>query len=273
MEAKTFEVTPLRLPAEEPQLRQPVVDGLFRRGEVVNWIGAPKTGKTWLAYTLLAKVILGQPWAEFRTRPGRVLLIDNELHPETGQARLWRVFRQAGIAPEASEAGMAVAWCRGRRGSLEDLEATIRAAGRGAFSLVVIDALYRFIPKGTQENDNSDMTQVYNHLDAIADAGDCAILCVHHASKGSQASKGTMDVGAGAGAIGRAVDGHVVFLEHEERDCLVMQARTRSFQSPHPRVVQVDWSTARVWVRDDLKAEPKLPEPPKTKKAAPKDRL
>jgi RecA-family ATPase len=272
MEAKAFEVKPLRLGGEEPRLRDPVVEGLVRRGEVVNWIGAPKTGKTWLAYTLLAKVLLGQPWAEFRTRPGKVLLIDNELHAETGEARLWRVFRQAGIPPETSEDRMAVAWCRGRRGSLEDLEATVRAAGRGAFSLVVIDALYRFIPRGTQENDNSDMTQVYNHLDAIAAAGDCAILCVHHASKGSQAAKGTMDVGAGAGAIGRAVDGHVVFLEHEEPDCLVMMARTRSFQSPASRVIQVDWSSARVWVRDDLKPEPKLPEPPK-KKAAPKDRL
>ena len=272
MEAKSFEVAPLSLPTEEPQLRPIVLDGLIRRGEVCNWIASPKTGKTWLVYTLLARMIEGKPWAGHQTRPSKVLLIDNELHPETAASRLWRVFRQTGFPAEEVGKCVDAAFVRGKRATVEDLEATIRERGRGAYGLVVIDAAYRFIPKGTDENSNSDMTQFYNHLDAIAAAGDCAILLVHHATKGSQATKDTMDIGAGAGAIGRAVDGHVVFVRHAEADCIVMSAKTRSFRQPKPKVLQVDWEHPRVWERDDLKPEDVwVPDPPK-RKPAPKDR-
>ena len=269
MEARKFSVEPLRLPAEEPRLRSPVVEGIVRRGEVCNWIAAPKTGKTWLVYTLMASMISARPWAGHQVTPGKVLLIDNELHPETGVARLWRVFHQARIPSEAVETHLDVAWVRGRRGRLEDLEATIRAAGRAKYSMVVLDALYRFLPEGAEENNNADMTAVYNHLDAIAEAGDCAILCVHHATKGGQAGKDTMDVGAGAGAIGRAADGHVVFLRHREDGCVTMRAKTRSFRGGVDKVLEVDWQHPRVWERNDLKPDDLwIPEPPKGKKAS-----
>ena len=250
-------------------MRPFVVDGLLRRGEICNFIGASKTGKTWMLYSLIAAIIRGKRWCGFRTTPGRILLIDNELHPETGVARLWRVFHQARIPSEAVETHLDVAWVRGRRGRLEDLEATVRAAGRAKYSMVVLDALYRFLPEGAEENNNADMTAVYNHLDAIAEAGDCAILCVHHATKGGQAGKDTMDVGAGAGAIGRAADGHVVFLRHREDGCVTMRAKTRSFRGGVDKVLEVDWQHPRVWERNDLKPDDLwIPEPPKGKKAS-----
>lgn len=268
MEAKAFKVEPLRLPEGDVELRTPVVDGLFRRGEVCNWIAAPKTGKTWMLYTLIAAIIRGKRWCGFRTTPGRILLVDNELHPETGLHRMKRVMHQAGIDAEELAESVDVAWIRGRRATLEDLEATVRAQPRGTYSLIALDAFYRFIGRGLDENSNADMTSVFNHLDCIASAADAAILNVHHASKGGQADKGVMDVGAGAGSIGRATDSHVVFLPHEEDDCVIMKARCRSFTQPKPIGIRIDYSTARVWHDDELDTEAHW-QPPKPSKKKP----
>lgn len=255
MEAKAFKVEPLHIPAGDIRLRPAVVDGLFRRGEVCNWIAAPKTGKTWMLYTMIAKIIKGQRWCGFKTNPGRILLVDNELHPETGLHRLKRVMEQAGVEREELAEMVDVAWIRGQRGTLEDLEATVRSRPRGTYSLIALDAFYRFIGKGLDENSNADMTSVFNHLDAIADYSNAAVLNVHHASKGLQTDKGVMDIGAGAGSIGRATDSHVVFLPHQENDCVVMRARCRSFTQPKPIGIRIDYSTARVWHDDELDPE------------------
>lgn len=265
MEATAFEIKELRLPSAEPTLRPPVVDGLFRRGEVCNWIAAPKTGKTWMLYSLIAAIIRGKRWCGFPCTPGKVLLIDNELHPETGMARLWRVMHQAGISSDELAESVDVCWIRGRRGNLDDLEATVRSRPRGTYSLIALDAFYRFIGRGIDENSNSDMTSVFNHLDGIAAYADAAILNVHHASKGAQADRETMDIGAGAGAIGRATDSHVVFLRHQEDDCVVMRARCRSFRQPKPIGIRIDFSTSRVWHDSDLDVEDCW-QPPKPKK-------
>jgi RecA-family ATPase len=245
MEPRKFEIRPLLLPVEEPQLRRPVVHGLFRRGEVCNWIAAPKTGKTWMVYSLISAIIRGARWCGHATERGRVLLIDNELHPETALNRLWKVFHQDRVDAPTVHDMVDVAFIRGTRGSVEDLEATMRAARKSSYALVVVDAFYRFIPAGSDENSNSDMTAMYNHIDQIAGIADAATLLVHHSTKGSQSGKETMDVGAGAGAIGRATDSHVVFLRHEEEGCVTMQARTRSFQQQPAKVLHVD--PPRVW--------------------------
>jgi RecA-family ATPase len=269
MDAKPFQVEPLRLSTEPVELRPPVVDGLFRRGECCNWIAAPKTGKTWLVYTLVSAILRGKPWCGFPTRTGRVLLVDNELHRETGLQRLQRVFHQSGMDWEEVESMMDVAWLRGRRAGLEELETTVRQYPRGTWSLIVLDAFYRFLPRGCDENSNSDMAQVMNHIDAIAGYADAAIVNVHHATKGGQAGKDVMDIGAGAGAIGRATDSHIVFLRHAEDDCITMRARCRSFRPPTPCVVQLDFQFPRAWVRDDLNPDQLYtPEPTRKGKGA-----
>jgi RecA-family ATPase len=264
---RAWYVEPLVLPEKEPQLRPPIVDGLFRRGETVNWIAAPKTGKTWMVYSLIAAIIQGKRWCGHQCSKGRVLLVDNELHPETALNRLWRTMWQEGIDRGTVADMVDVAFIRGKRGSVEDLEATMRRRSDGEYDLVVIDAFYRFIPKGADENSNADMTALYNHIDLIAGISDAATLLVHHSTKGTQTGKETMDIGAGAGSIGRATDAHVVFLRHEEEGCVTMQARTRSFRQPPAKVIHID--PPRVWHDDHDGLNPDAlwsPPKPKTKR-------
>lgn len=239
-------ILPPELSKGAPTLREPIVDGLFRRGEVVNWIASPKVGKTWMLYTLLVAVCTGSEWLGRKVAKGRVLLIDNELHPETGLQRLHKVATGVRADLGAVDASLRVAWLRGASQGLEEIEAAIRAEPRGTYSLIALDAFYRLIPKGTDENANGDMVQIYNHLDRIAAASGASIINVHHASKGDQSQKGTTDVGSGAGAISRAVDTHIVYLRHAQEGCVTMRAVCRSFPPPESTVLRVEPPSVRM---------------------------
>jgi hypothetical protein len=208
-----------------------VVDGLLRRGEICNFIGASKTGKTWMLYHLIAALASGGAWLGRQCTQSRVLLVDNELHPETARNRMADVVEALGIKKELFDERVRVAFVRGRMATLEDVEATLRAAGRGAFDVIALDAFYRFL-NGVDENANGEMTGVYNHLDRIAEFSGAAIINVHHSSKGDQSNKATTDVGSGAGAIARATDTHLAFLRHMEEGCVVLRGECRSSRRP-----------------------------------------
>ena len=223
-----------------PDYRPFIVDGLFRRGEVVNWIASPKVGKTWMLYGLLMAITAGGHWLGRRASKGRVLLIDNELHPETGLQRLHKVAQGSGADLATVDDHLSVAWLRGQGSSFEAIEHNVRQYPKGHFTVIALDAFYRMLPKGVDENANGDMVQIYNHLDRIASISGAAIINVHHASKGDQSQKGTTDVGSGAGSISRATDTHIVFLRHREEGCVTMRAVCRSSAPPDPIVLRID---------------------------------
>lgn len=230
-EPTPFEIASPSIGDGVPPMRPFVVDGLLRRGEICNFIGASKTGKTWMLYHLIAALASGSAWLGRQCTQSRVLLVDNELHPETAKNRMANVVEALGIKKELFDERVRVAFVRGRMATLEDVEATLRAAGRGAFDVIALDAFYRFL-NGVDENANGEMTGVYNHLDRIAEFSGAAIINVHHSSKGDQSNKATTDVGSGAGAIARATDTHLAFLRHMEEGCVVLRGECRSSRRP-----------------------------------------
>src|SRR5690606_24030865 len=65
-------------------LNPPVIHGLLREGETGNYIANPKAGKSWGMYGLAINVATGTDWLGlFPVSQGRVLIVDNELHPQT----------------------------------------------------------------------------------------------------------------------------------------------------------------------------------------------
>ncbi|MEZ6081622.1 MAG: AAA family ATPase, partial [Pirellulaceae bacterium] len=88
---KIYPVTVTAMLDSHPELRPVVIDGLLREGETANVIAPPKTGKSFLAGNLAWCVADGRPWLSHDCRQGRVLIIDNELHPETLANRLTRI--------------------------------------------------------------------------------------------------------------------------------------------------------------------------------------
>jgi hypothetical protein len=217
-----------------PDLRPVVVDGLLRRGEVGNLIAAPKMRKSFLVQGLALSVATGRPWLErFETAPGKVLILDNELHGETLAYRVKEVAHGMGLTIRDVADRVHVHTLRGRLKSLVELGPFFAAVEPEEYALVILDALYRLLP-AEAENDNSAIAQVYNDLDRIAARLDCAVVAVHHSSKGVQGSKSVTDVGAGAGSQSRAADMHGVIREHEEPDCAVFDAVVRSFKPVAP---------------------------------------
>ena len=72
-----------------PTMRPPVIEGLIRRGETLNIVAAPKMGKSWLSLSMGLDVCTGgKVFDRFWATRGKVLIIDNELHPETSAHRL-----------------------------------------------------------------------------------------------------------------------------------------------------------------------------------------
>ena len=223
-----------------PNMRPPVIDGLLRVGECMNLIAGPKTNKSWKTLGIACSVATGRPVMGFPTTQGNVLILDNELHLETLSSRLRRVTRAFGCEAEARER-IRVLSVRGKLQDLRSLGAFFRKKKPGEFKLIIIDAWYRTLPIGTNENDNPDITDLYNLLDSYADYLQAAFLLVHHTSKGLQSEKSVTDVGAGAGAQSRAADTHLVMRPHEEDGAVVVEAVVRSFPPVKPVVLRFQW--------------------------------
>lgn len=251
-------VTLRRLRADYPAMRRPIIEGVLRETETMNVIAPSKTSKSWLVTDLALAMALGREWLGFPTRPGKVLVIDNELHPETLAARAPRVAEGRGIGigenGERIETGVedrvAFLHLRGRLVDLDGLAETFDAIEPGEYQMVILDAWYRFLGAGTDENNNAAIASMYNQLDKFAARLRSAFVLIHHSSKGDQSDKSVTDVGAGAGSQSRAADVHLIIREHAEPSHFVIDGAVRSFPPIAPRVVR--WEFPLFHSTDDL---------------------
>ena len=247
-----------------PKMKPPLIHGFLRIGETMNIIAPPKTGKSWLVTDLALSVATGMPWFGFPCEQGKVLIIDNELHSETSANRIPKVVESRGVPFDLVKDEIVIENQRGSLGTIEDLGREIEELKPYGFKLVIVDAFYRALPRGTDENDNGTVAGLYNLIDKYAEALGCAFVLIHHTSKGNQSQKSVTDVGAGAGSQSRAADAHVILRHHKEKGCVVMESVVRSFPSVEPVCLRWNWP---LWNRDDNlnpedldgKAEPKMP--------------
>jgi RecA-family ATPase len=225
-----------------PEMREVIIEGLLRRGEVGNFIASTKTGKSWFALLLMLCVSTGRDWLGRRVARGNVLLIDNELHTSTIENRLFEVARAMQIDPEEPRDQFEYLSCRGNWVSIQDLIRDIpKKYAPGSLNLIVIDAKYRLFGDGLQENSNDDQTKFGNLIDQFAGLMNCPIVMVHHSTKGDQAGKSVTDIGSGGGSQARSVDLHLVLRPHEEPGFAVMDAECRSFPKAEPITLRWDW--------------------------------
>ena len=126
----------------------------------------------------------------FQTFGGKVLLIDNELHPETAHYRIPRIATALGIHPEEYADDLHVESLRGKGlCDLRQLEKKLRTVPRGTYKIIVLDAMYRFFWEGFDENSNAHWTALMNMLDQWATTFDCGIILIHHSSRGRRVTR------------------------------------------------------------------------------------
>lgn len=229
--------------AHKPKpLREVIIEGLLRRGEVGNVIAATKIGKSWFALLLEMCVSLGRDWLGRRVAKGNVLLIDNELHEETLENRLAALRAELQIDETTPRGEFKYLCCRGKWLSLAELiEEVSTQYAPGYLNLIVIDAKYRLFGNGLEENSNDDQTEFHNQMDVFASRMNCAILLVHHSSKGDQNGKAVTDVGSGGGSQARTVDLHLTIRPHQTEGLAVMDAAVRSFPKVEPVTLRWTW--------------------------------
>jgi len=172
---------------------------------------------------------------------GRVLILDNELHGETSADRLPKVAEARGIPLADYGDGVFVENLRGRLRDLPSMTDYFAAIPAGRYRIIVLDAWYRFLPAGVDENDNGAMAGLYNLLDWHAARLGCAFVPIHHSSKGSQSGKSVTDIGAGAGSQSRAADCHLVLRPHAEPGAVVLEAAARSWPPPTPACLRFEF--------------------------------
>ena len=242
-----------------PRETEPIIDGLLRRGETANIIAATKVGKSWMALDLALSIASGKPWLGMPTTQGKVLVIDNELRPETLSSRLSSVSKARAMRLEGLPVDL---WpLRGTNTDLFKIDDELLGKLKPAsIDFIVLDAMYRFLPANSSENDAVTMTRIYNLLDSHAKRLNCSFAVVHHASKGDQSGKAISDIGSGSGAQSRAVDAHIAIRPHEQGDgdVAVLDAAVRSFPPPKPLTIKY---THPVW-----EAKPLVPAVVKTPK-------
>lgn len=226
---------PADLLRDYPELRQELIHNVLRRGEVGNIIAAPKTRKSWLMLALAVAYAMGWPWLEmFQCAGGRVLLLDLELHKETLAKRLRDVLYALRLSVEDLGDRLHVECLRGRQFDIVHLAEYAGRVGSGRYDLVLIDPLFKLLPRDADENANVQMSNLYSSLMAVAENMQAGILLVHHLAKGDNAGKALTDLGAGAGAQSRACDAHLTLREHAEPDCVVFDGVVRSWPPISP---------------------------------------
>jgi hypothetical protein len=232
----------------------------------MNVIAASKLGKSWLVMMMALCMAAAMDWLGFKTIGGDVLIIDNELHPETSAHRLPKLAAAMGIPLENIDDHVFIVNLRGRLKNIYQLRSYLKQFKPGQFRLIIIDAFYRMLPQGLDENDNGGMANLYNVLDQIAEELGASLVLIHHSSKGSQSSKAITDVGSGAGSMSRATDTHLVLRHHEEKGAVVLDAAVRSFKPIEPMYLR--WCFP-VWTpAPDLDPEKLRPEKPRKPKPA-----
>ena len=221
-----------------PTLRPVIIDGFLRQGEIMNIIAAPKTGKSWFVLALALHVATGRDWLGHTCTASKVLIIDNELHQETYSQRLGLVMKAMGISRSELRGQLEILPLRGKWTSLEYIGSKAEKFRLKGYKLIIVDAFYRALPKGTVENDNGAITDLYNMLDRFATQIGCSFTLIHHTSKGNQSMKSITDVGAGAGSQSRAADTHMTLREHKDDGYLVLESVVRSFPKQEPIVLK-----------------------------------
>lgn len=231
----------------DPTLREPMIDGLLRRGQVGNLISTSKSYKTYLILGLAISMVLRRLWLDrFPTAGGRVLVIDLELQRPDITHRTHAIAKALHAPLEDVAAGIDVLTLRGRNATVEHIERMLLAIAPRTYSLVIVDPLYKTYPEDFDENSNAKMTALYRRWERLAEHLDAALMIVHHGTKGSQSEKRVVDVGAGASAQSRSADAHIALREHEEPDAVVLETRVRSFPPADPMVLR--WKYP-VWER------------------------
>lgn len=204
-----------------PEPPPEIIIGLLRQSCVMQISSGPKMRKSFLLLDLALSIEGGLPWLGFETVAGPVFYLDAENHASLIRARLPMVADSRGVKiTKAHEDRIVFCPLRGKlRGkTLPELVAGIVRAIRKMPVppvLAILEPLYLLL-RGAKEKEAEEVTLALEELNEVCSEIGCAIVFVHHFSKGNQKGKASMDRASGSGALSRFPDAIVTLTAPDE---------------------------------------------------------
>ncbi len=232
------------LKGEYPEVPEPLIEGLLRRGETMLLFGKPKVQKSIRCLALADAVSRGGTWAGFKCKQGKVLVIDNETHPALLSERYEKI-RENGLrcqcqrnpppldpSPEPRDpipVDFMPVW--DREYSVEDM--MMDAERLKGYDLIIFDILARGLPEWCEsESDNRQCAKVWGCVQKTAAATGAAIVVVHHARKSTTADIVSDPSGAGWTRYASTI---ASVTRKSGEPGVWLEATCRSFPSPQAR--------------------------------------
>lgn len=226
-----------------------IVEDVIQRGANGFICADPKIGKSWLAVDLALSLALGLPWVGFNVR-GRIktALITREDNPALTR---WRMDRL--LAGKERTRAELQDWLHVNtreqsklfKIDVEELFAPMIAELKAANAeFVILDVFNRL--HSEDENDNTDMRRVLDHLDRLQREVGCGICVVHHYNKSGEGSL-TQRL-RGAGAIAGWAE-WMVGLDRMDDHIRKMQFDIKAAQSPEPLHFRISGEEFDNWKR------------------------
>lgn len=194
-----------------PDAPPEVIKGLLRRSCVMQISSGPKMRKSFLLLDLALSIATGKPWLGMETVAGPVVYADAENQAALIRSRLPAVAEARGISLDAflndRVRFIPLRWqLRGKMlpEIVQGVTRSIRAMKEPP-ALAILEPLYLLL-RGAKEKEAEEVTLALEELDELCNAIGCAIVFVHHFSKGSQTGKASMDKASGSGALSRFPD-------------------------------------------------------------------
>lgn len=219
----------------EPPPVDPILEGLFDRGDVACIIGSAKSYKTWFVLQLAICAASGSPFLGFDVPKARkALFVQFEVKAEHFHRRFKILLRGLGLndAPE----NLAFVNCRGLDVGLNEIAEAVTQWGA---EIIFLDPLYMLIQG--EENSSTDLKALLKGFAAIARDAGAAIVFTHHDAKGTAGDRKTADRGSGSGVLGRFYDAALTITDHRDQDALkVITPLLRNYKPIPPFCVTWD---------------------------------
>lgn len=188
-----------------PELAPELVQGILRKGHKMLLSGGSKTGKSMLMIQLAIAIATGGHWLNKYCAQGKVLYVNLEIDRASFSRRIAEACQKRAIEPEKLKNNLIVWNLRGHSTTLDKLAPKlIRRCAKENFTAAIIDPVYKVMMG--DENKAGDMAQFCNQFDKIATQLNCAVIYVHHFSKGDQDKKASIDRASGSGVFARDPD-------------------------------------------------------------------
>lgn len=194
-----------------PELADPIIAGVLRKGHKMLLTGPSKGGKSYALIELCIAIAEGKDWLGWDCAQGQVLYVNLELDEASCFKRFHDVYQEMGLQPDNIH-NISIWNLRGHAVPMDKLAPKlIRRAELQKFSAVIVDPIYKVITG--DENSAEQMAKFCNQFDKICQRLGAATVFCHHHSKGSQGSKQSRDRASGSGVFARDPDALLDMIE------------------------------------------------------------